>query len=80
MTKPFEHSIDTPRGTISVQETSDPDFPGYYVSVNGVALVLVEFDSINDGHAVRVWPHTDPDNDYEYLQRLPNDFPKEEEE
>lgn len=80
MSEPIKHSIETPRGTISVQHSPDPTYPGYYVSVNGVALVLVEYDATNDNHAIRVWPHTEPENDYEYLQRIPNDFPKEEDE
>lgn len=72
MNERLEHTIDTPRGQISVQQSSDTQYPGYYISVNGVALVLVEYDDSHGSHAVRVWSHKDPENDYEYLQRIPN--------
>lgn len=75
MTKEAEYSVQTPKGVISVHPSSDTQYPGYYVAINGVALVLVEYDNTNDEHAIRVWSHEDPDNDYIYKQAIPNNFP-----
>lgn len=80
MSEKFEHTIDTPKGSIKVEGFPDGDYPGVYISVNGVQLVLVEFDKDEDKHAIRVWSHKDPDNDWVYKQEVPNVSPKQEEE
>lgn len=66
----MELKVETPIGEITVDKASDPNYPGVYVSVNGVALVLVEYEAGSMQHVVRVWNHKDPDNDYEYKQEI----------
>ncbi|KJD43999.1 hypothetical protein [Paenibacillus terrae] len=63
--------VETPIGKIEAQPASDHNYPGIYVSVNGTQLVLIEYDSIHEQHAVRVWNHNDPDIDPEYTQTIP---------
>lgn len=63
--------VETPIGKIEAQPASDPNYPGIYVSVNGTQLVLIEYDSLNEQDAVRVWNHNDPDSDPEYTQTIP---------
>lgn len=72
MSEQLIKSIPTPQGEITIEHSSDANYPGCYISINGVTLVLVEYDNTFGTHAIRVWPHEDPDNDYEYLQRIPN--------
>lgn len=62
--------VETPIGTIEVAQSGDKSYPGVWVTVNGEALVLVEFDPSVNKHVIRVWDHKDPDNDYEYKQTV----------
>lgn len=61
-------NVKTKIGNISVIEATDPTYPGVYIEVNGVQLVLVEYDNGEGKHVVRVWNHKEADNDYEYKQ------------
>ncbi len=54
----------TPEGEIAVIKTQDSTSPGIWISVNGEELVLVEFDSSCQQHAIRVWDSEKPDDDY----------------
>lgn len=74
MENPNVIEINTPDGVIKAHLSTNPDYPGLYVSVNNVSLVSVEYDTANEHHAVRVWPHKDPDNDPDYHQSLPKGF------
>ncbi|MGV2885940.1 hypothetical protein [Paenibacillus taichungensis] len=62
--------IKTPIGSITVSRTSDPLYPGFYVSVNETGLVLVEYEPDQGKHAIRVWNQSDPENDPEYVQLI----------
>ncbi|RRJ54649.1 hypothetical protein EHV15_34190 [Paenibacillus oralis] len=62
--------IKTPIGSIAVNQTSDPNYPGVYVSVDDTSLVLVEYDPSQRKHAIRVWSQDEPENDPEYIQMI----------
>lgn len=41
--------VETPKGKIKEIKSSDPTYPGIWISVNGQELVLVEFDASQKG-------------------------------
>lgn len=60
--------IDTPSGIISAAPATDKANPGIYISVEGVELVLVEYDSLIGKAVIRVWDHHNPNQDPCYRQ------------
>jgi len=65
--------IQTPKGTIQVLESADPDYPGVWIKVNDLEVVLVEYDPTMDKHIIRVWNYDDPFEESEYMQILGGD-------
>lgn len=70
-------TMTTPAGIIQVSSNEDPNYPGYWISINGETLVLVEHDSSEGEHVIRVWNHGEEDEECTYRQVVPQ---KEEEE
>lgn len=62
--------VETPLGLIEVEKASDPDYPGVYVSINGVSLVLVEYDATRKEHIIRVWDQDEPETEPHYNQAI----------
>lgn len=53
--------IKTPKGIISIHPSSDPNYPGVYIDINGVQVALIEWDDTAQKHAVRVWDGKEED-------------------
>lgn len=62
--------VETPKGNIKCEESTDRNNPGIWVSVNGNELVLVEFDEVRGKHVIRVWDEENINDDYEYIKEL----------
>lgn len=67
---PVSFDVHTPLGVLSAISTNDPNdpnnvdaYPGIWIEVDGVGLVLAEFDSSTQKLRVLVWDKDDPDND-----------------
>lgn len=55
--------VETPKGIIQVKESTDENYPGFYVSINGRELILVEYDSLKEKHVIHVWDEKDDIDD-----------------
>jgi hypothetical protein len=53
---------------VSVKESTNPDYPGVFVSIGEKELVLVEYDVEEDKHNILVWDDNNPDGDPVYKQ------------
>lgn len=61
-------TINTPKGPIEVIASTDPAYPGIYVEINGVQVALIDYDSADEKHKVRVW--NGEDEDYVFVQEF----------
>lgn len=66
-------TIQTPKGDIEVIPATDPIYPGVYVEISGVQVALIEFDRIDNQHAVRVWDGVQEDYVYKQVIKSPID-------
>lgn len=65
-------SVDTPIGKIEAAVVNDPNYPGVWISINGVQLVLAEYELPTGKHRIRVWNNQNPDDVSEYSQVIIN--------
>ena len=55
--------VETPIGTIEAKVSSDENYPGIWIKINGEGMVLVEFNPDIQQARALVWDPDDPDND-----------------
>lgn len=63
-------NVETDVGIISAQPSSDPDFPGIYLSVDGEEVALLEYSSLSKMKSLKVWDAKNPDDDFVYNQEF----------
>lgn len=61
-------NVETDGGIISAQPSSDPEFPGIYLSVDGKEVALLEYSSLSEMNSLKVWDAKNPDDDFVYNQ------------
>lgn len=66
-----EMVIKTQVGEIKAVQGGDTEYPSVVISINGKELVVVEYNSIEENHAIMVWnSDTNESDDYEYVQKF----------
>lgn len=61
-------NVETDGGIISAQPSSDPEYPGIYLSVDGKEVALLEYSSLSEMKSLKVWDAKKPDDDFVYNQ------------
>lgn len=61
-------NVETDGGIISAQPSSDPDFPGIYLSIDGKEVALLEYSSLSAMKSLKVWDVKKDDDDFAYSQ------------
>lgn len=66
-----EMVVKTQVGEIKVVQGGDVDYPSVVLSINGQELVVVEYNNVDENHAIMVWnSDTNESDDYEYVQKF----------
>lgn len=64
-----DFTVDTPNGKIEVFSSTNPDYPGIYVDINGVQRVLIDHLSDTKETKIRVW---EDEEDPSYVYSVPD--------
>lgn len=66
-----EMVVKTQVGEIKVIQGGDTEYPSAVISINGKELVVVEYNNVDENHAIMVWnSDTNESDDYEYIQKF----------
>lgn len=66
-----EMVVKTQVGEIKVVQGGDTEYPSVVISINGQELVVVEYNNVDENHAIMVWnSDTNESDDYEYVQKF----------